>query len=94
MSSFFFHEICQVPRASASAVAFAMGLFGGQGNLGLGKQRAFAVSTESRASDILLRFYDTCQSYKVGAYCLRALFVDIFMSNSHFLDLLATLQLC
>lgn len=54
----------QVPRASASSVAFAMGLFGGQGNLGPGKQRAFAVSTESRASDILLRFYDTCQSYK------------------------------
>ncbi|KAL2932372.1 Multiple inositol polyphosphate phosphatase 1 [Bienertia sinuspersici] len=54
----------QVPRASASAVAFSMGLFSGKGSLGPGKHRAFAVSTESRASDILLRFFDTCQSYK------------------------------
>lgn len=55
----------QVPRASASAVAFALGLFSGRGSLGPGKHRAFAVSTESRASDLLLRFFDTCQSYKV-----------------------------
>lgn len=54
----------QVPRASASAVAFAMGLFSERGSLGPGKHRAFAVSTESRASDLLLRFFDTCQSYK------------------------------
>ncbi|XP_021769229.1 multiple inositol polyphosphate phosphatase 1-like isoform X2 [Chenopodium quinoa] len=54
----------QVPRASASAVAFSMGLFSERGSLGPGKQRAFAVSTESRASDLLLRFFDTCQSYK------------------------------
>lgn len=54
----------QVPRASASAVAFAMGLFSGRGSLGPGKHRAFAVTTESRASDILLRFHDTCQNYK------------------------------
>lgn len=54
----------QVPRASASAVAFAMGMFSGRGSLGPGKHRAFAVSTESRASDILLRFHDTCQNYK------------------------------
>ncbi|KAL9226680.1 hypothetical protein vseg_002465 [Gypsophila vaccaria] len=54
----------QVPRASASAVAFAMGLFSGKGTLGAGKHRAFAVSTETRASDMLLRFFDTCQSYK------------------------------
>ncbi|XP_074280623.1 uncharacterized protein LOC141605643 isoform X2 [Silene latifolia] len=54
----------QVPRASASAVAFAMGLFNGRGTLGPGKHRAFAVSTETRASDILLRFFDTCQNYK------------------------------
>ncbi|XP_021732529.1 multiple inositol polyphosphate phosphatase 1-like isoform X2 [Chenopodium quinoa] len=54
----------QVPRASASAVAFSMGLFSERGSLGPGKHRAFAVSTESRASDLLLRFFDTCQSYK------------------------------
>ncbi|CAO2817013.1 unnamed protein product [Amaranthus hypochondriacus] len=54
----------QVPRASASAVAFAMGLFSGRGSLGPGNHRAFAVSTETRASDLLLRFFDTCQSYK------------------------------
>ncbi|CBI25429.3 unnamed protein product, partial [Vitis vinifera] len=54
----------QVPRASASAVAFGMGLFSGRGNLGPGHQRAFAVISESRASDILLRFFDCCKNYK------------------------------
>ncbi|XP_059457969.1 uncharacterized protein LOC132187617 isoform X2 [Corylus avellana] len=54
----------QVPRASASAVAFGMGLFSGKGNLGPGRHRAFAVTSESRASDILLRFYDSCENYK------------------------------
>ncbi|KAM1406828.1 hypothetical protein ACFXTH_001457 [Malus domestica] len=54
----------QVPRASASAVAFGMGMFSGKGNLGPGRHRAFAVSSESRASDIKLRFHDCCQNYK------------------------------
>uniref|UniRef100_A0A2N9GRX3 Multiple inositol polyphosphate phosphatase 1 n=1 Tax=Fagus sylvatica TaxID=28930 RepID=A0A2N9GRX3_FAGSY len=54
----------QVPRASASAVAFGMGLFRGTGSLGPGRHRAFAVTSESRASDILLRFYDCCENYK------------------------------
>ncbi|KAK4353843.1 hypothetical protein RND71_026037 [Anisodus tanguticus] len=49
----------QVPRASASAVAFGMGLFSGKGKLGPGGHRAFAVT-----SDIVLRFHDCCQSYK------------------------------
>ncbi|XP_010906827.1 uncharacterized protein [Elaeis guineensis] len=54
----------QVPRASASAVAFGMGLFSGKGSLGPGRHRAFSVLSESRASDICLRFYDTCETYK------------------------------
>lgn len=54
----------QVPRASASAVAFGMGLFKNKGTFGVEGYHAFAISTESRASDILLRFYDTCQNYK------------------------------
>lgn len=54
----------QVPRASASAVAFGMGLFSGKGSLGPGQHRAFSVLSESRASDICLRFYDTCKTYK------------------------------
>ncbi|KAK1285335.1 hypothetical protein QJS10_CPB20g00237 [Acorus calamus] len=54
----------QVPRASASAVAFGMGLFSGRGSLGPGKHRAFSVISESRASDICLRFFDSCQTYK------------------------------
>ncbi|XP_008792169.1 multiple inositol polyphosphate phosphatase 1 isoform X2 [Phoenix dactylifera] len=54
----------QVPRASASAVAFGMGLFSGKGSLGPGQHRAFSVLSESRASDICLRFFDTCQTYK------------------------------
>ncbi|KAG8380850.1 hypothetical protein BUALT_Bualt06G0059300 [Buddleja alternifolia] len=55
----------QVSRASASAVAFGMGLFSNRGNLGPGRNRAFAVTSESRASDIMLRFHDCCQNYKV-----------------------------
>ncbi|XAR65971.1 Multiple inositol-polyphosphate phosphatase [Bertholletia excelsa] len=54
----------QVPRASASAVAFGMGLFSQTGNLGVGRDRAFAVYSENRASDILLRFHDCCRNYK------------------------------
>lgn len=54
----------QVPRASASAVAFGMGLFIGTGSLGPGHHRAFAVTGESRASDLLLRFYESCENYK------------------------------
>ncbi|KAK6234392.1 hypothetical protein QUC31_006798 [Theobroma cacao] len=54
----------QVPRASASAVAFGMGLFSGKGSLGPGRHRAFAVTSESRASDLVLRFFDCCQTYK------------------------------
>ncbi|XVE52446.1 hypothetical protein DITRI_Ditri02bG0122900 [Diplodiscus trichospermus] len=53
-----------VPRASTSAVAFGMGLFSGKGSLGPGFHQAFAVTTESRASDIILRFFDSCQTYK------------------------------
>ncbi|KAK6932969.1 Histidine phosphatase superfamily, clade-2 [Dillenia turbinata] len=53
----------QVPRASASAVAFGMGLFSGRGTLGEERNQAFAVATESRASDMLLRFFDSCQTY-------------------------------
>ncbi|KAM0927998.1 hypothetical protein ACQ4PT_002204 [Festuca glaucescens] len=54
----------QVPRASASAVAFGLGLLSGKGKLGEGKNRAFSVLSESRASDICLRFFDSCQTYK------------------------------
>ncbi|XP_072976522.1 uncharacterized protein [Typha angustifolia] len=54
----------QVPRASASAVAFGFGLFHGKGSLGPGQHRAFSVISESRASDICLRFFDTCTTYK------------------------------
>ncbi|KAL8550159.1 hypothetical protein ACS0TY_008836 [Phlomoides rotata] len=54
----------QISRASASAVAFGMGLFSDRGKLGPGRHRAFAVISESRASDIMLRFHDCCQNYK------------------------------
>ncbi|XP_022146872.1 multiple inositol polyphosphate phosphatase 1 isoform X2 [Momordica charantia] len=54
----------QVPRASASAVAFGMGLFSGRGSLGSGRHRAFSVISESRASDTMLRFFDCCQRYE------------------------------
>ncbi|KAL3524005.1 hypothetical protein ACH5RR_016839 [Cinchona calisaya] len=55
----------QVARASASAVAFGMGLFSGKGKLGPGRHRAFAVISESRANDTMLRFHECCQKYKV-----------------------------
>lgn len=54
----------QVSRASASAVAFGMGLLSDRGNLGPGRHRAFSVISESRASDVMLRFHDCCQNYK------------------------------
>nr|ABJ98333.1 multiple inositol polyphosphate phosphatase PhyIIb [Triticum aestivum] len=54
----------QVPRASASAVAFGLGLLSGKGKLGAGNNRAFSVLSESRASDICLRFFDSCKTYK------------------------------
>ncbi|ONK77193.1 uncharacterized protein A4U43_C02F4050 [Asparagus officinalis] len=53
-----------VTRASASAVAFGIGLFSGKGSLGPGRHRAFSVISESRASDIWLRFHDNCETYK------------------------------
>ncbi|KAL2567755.1 hypothetical protein AAZV13_18G022800 [Glycine max] len=61
----------QVPRASASAVAFGMGLFSGNGSLGPGHHRAFAVTSESRASDIVLRFHDCCHNYKLWEQAYR-----------------------
>ncbi|PQM39927.1 hypothetical protein Pyn_35728 [Prunus yedoensis var. nudiflora] len=64
----------QVPRASASAVAFGMGLFSGKGSLGPGRHRAFAVTSESCASDTMLRFHDCCQNYKV--FCSPDIFLD------------------
>ncbi|CAG7868455.1 unnamed protein product [Brassica rapa] len=54
----------QIPRASASAVAFGMGLFSEKGDLGPGLNRAFAVTSENRASDTKLRFFECCQNYK------------------------------
>ncbi|KAE8648033.1 hypothetical protein Csa_005827 [Cucumis sativus] len=54
----------QVARASASAVAFGMGLFSGNGNLGSDRHRAFSVVTESRANDTMLRFFDRCHKYE------------------------------
>lgn len=73
-------SIYKVPRASASAVAFGMGLFSGRGNLGPGHQRAFSVISESRASDILLRFFDCCKNYKVtcNIFLLMSCVVLIF----------------
>ncbi|XP_038721920.1 multiple inositol polyphosphate phosphatase 1-like isoform X2 [Tripterygium wilfordii] len=63
-------EVCaikatQVPRASASAVAFGMGFLREKGTLGQERHRAFAVTSESRASDIMLRFFDCCENYKI-----------------------------
>jgi len=64
----------QVGRSSASAVAFGIGLFAGEGTLGAGKQRAFSVITDNKDQDIRLRFHDTCMAYKVRSvisFCSR-----------------------
>lgn len=53
-----------------------MGLFIGTGSLGPGRHRAFAVTSESRASDLLLRFYDTCENYKVIMICREISMID------------------
>ena len=42
-----------------------MGLFSEKGDLGAGSNRAFAVTSENRASDTKLRFFECCQNYKV-----------------------------
>ncbi|XP_028805215.1 multiple inositol polyphosphate phosphatase 1-like [Neltuma alba] len=54
----------KILRTSASADAFRMGLFSGNGGRGPGKHAGFAVPPESDASDILLRFFDICSNYK------------------------------
>ncbi|KAL0539992.1 hypothetical protein IC582_024214 [Cucumis melo] len=54
----------QIDRASASAVAFGMGLFNGSGSLGSDRHRAFSVVSESRANDTMLRFFECCRRYK------------------------------
>ncbi|KAM7271184.1 hypothetical protein ACFE04_030398 [Oxalis oulophora] len=54
----------QIPRASASAVAFGTGFFSQRGSLGPGRHRAFSVTSENRASDLVLRFFESCQNYK------------------------------
>ncbi|KAH7372767.1 hypothetical protein KP509_17G020000 [Ceratopteris richardii] len=54
----------QVPRSAASAVAFGMGLFAGEGSLGPGRHRAFSVISDSRTHDTHLRFYESCSAYQ------------------------------
>eukprot|EP00898_Chlorokybus_atmophyticus_P003882 jgi/Chlat1/4495/Chrsp29S04429 len=54
----------QVSRASASATAFGLGLYEGQGTLGPGRHRAFAVSSESKNVDRRLRFHKNCPAYQ------------------------------
>ncbi|KAI9109044.1 hypothetical protein K1719_019999 [Acacia pycnantha] len=54
----------RVPRTTASALAFAKGLFNGNRSDEPGKQQAFSVSSGSNGSDILLRFFDYCTNYK------------------------------
>lgn len=54
----------QVPRSAASAVAFGIGLFAGEGALGPGRHRAFSVISDSRTHDTHLRFYESCSAYQ------------------------------
>ena len=42
-----------------------MGLLSEKGGLGPAQHRAFAVTSEIPASDIILRFHDCCGNYKV-----------------------------
>lgn len=55
----------QVPRASASAVAFGVGFLEGNGTLGPARHQAFAVISDTKDIDRRLRFHKTCPAYKV-----------------------------
>lgn len=56
----------QVPRSAASAVAFGMGLFAGEGTLGPGLHKAFSVISDTRIHDTHLRFYESCDAYQAS----------------------------
>ncbi len=63
-------------------MAFGIGSFAGRGTLGPGKQRAFAVVSDSKGNDIHLRFHDTCMAYKVLYLSLTFCFCSIFLPNN------------
>ncbi|GAQ89106.1 Histidine phosphatase superfamily protein [Klebsormidium nitens] len=54
----------QVPRASASAVAFGVGFLEGNGTLGPARHQSFAVISDTKDIDRRLRFHKTCPAYK------------------------------
>ena len=59
-----------------------MGLLSEKGSLGPARQRAFAVTSESRASDIILRFHDCCGNYKVpSSFTLFLFMFYVFMQT-------------
>ncbi len=63
-------------------MAFGIGSFAGRGTLGRGKQRAFAVVSDSKGNDIHLRFHDTCMAYKVLYLSLTLCLCSILFPNS------------
>ncbi len=63
-------------------MAFGIGSFAGRGTLGPGKQRAFAVVSDSKGNDIHLRFHDTCMAYKVCYLSLFFCLCSILFPNS------------
>lgn len=62
-SSVLDRSLIQVARSAASAVAFGLGMFEGQGPLGASRSRAFAVVSETATTDTKLRFHDLCPGY-------------------------------
>ncbi|KAA0035885.1 multiple inositol polyphosphate phosphatase 1-like [Cucumis melo var. makuwa] len=78
----------RVARASASAVAFGMGLFNGSGSLGSDRHQAFSVVTESSAIDTMLRFFDCCHEYKEASlFDITDQACGLFTPSEHFLIL-------
>lgn len=72
----------QVPRASASAVGFGLGLFHGSGSLGDGRHRSFSVITDTKAHDTHLYFHNNCQNYRSNKKKSEP-FVDRHLASIH-----------
>ena len=62
----------KVGRASASAVAFGMGLYRGVGSLGPARLQPFALSSQPEGSDRHLRFHRVCEAYEAAKRGMEA----------------------
>ncbi|KAK3743401.1 hypothetical protein QZH41_002301 [Actinostola sp. cb2023] len=63
-NAYYSFETSDTPRTGKSAVAFGMGLFDGNGTLGIAKYQPIAIKVSGpKNSDRKLRYYDACARY-------------------------------